>query len=143
MQIFLRILKETGIAIVFLIIITAVVWLLFQKHVPFLGEKIPDPIEYAEINKADFDIEGGIESETNPTLIYEATTANLQQYQDDRLVSTGTINPFTMSNSTGSDVPSERVTISNSANGNQNTDTVDNTTFEDMDATDSGIKSLE
>lgn len=143
MQIFLRILKETGIAIVFLIIITAVVWLLFKGHVPFLGEKVPDPVDYAEINKADFDIEGDIESETNPTLIYEATTANLQQYQDDRLVSTGTINPFTMSDSTGSDVPSERVTISNSANGNGNTETVDNSAFENTEATDSGVKSLE
>ncbi|MBO5142595.1 MAG: hypothetical protein J6C46_06300 [Clostridia bacterium] len=113
MQIFLRILKETGIAIIVLALVALVVWLLFQKQIPFLGKSIPNAIEYAEINKADFDIEGDIESETNPTQTYEPTNAQLNGYEEGRYVSTGLPNPFS-SNNAEPDVPTERVTITNS-----------------------------
>ena len=117
MEIFLRILKEIGIAMVALILVSLLVWLLFKNHVPFLGQDIPDPIDYVQINKSDFDIKGDIESETNPTLIYEATDGQLDGLESGRYVSTGGPNPFT-SNSSESDVPSEMVTITNTANGN-------------------------
>lgn len=137
MQIFLRILKETGIAIIVMGLVVLAIWLLFNKQMPFLGQPIPDAVEYAEINKADFDIEGDIESETNPTQTYEATNAQLNGMQNDRYISTGLINPFS-SNSAEPDVPSERVTISNTANGG-NTDTEGT----ESEETDSGVKSLE
>lgn len=112
MQVFLRILKETGIAIVVLILVSLVVWLLFKDKLPFLGQDIPKPIEYAGIKKSDFDIEGNIESETNPTQTYEATNEQLNGYNTDRIISTGLPNPFN-SNNTEADVPTERVTITN------------------------------
>lgn len=115
MQIFLRILKETGIAILVLVLVGAAIWFLFQKQLPFLGQEIPEPIEYAEINKADFDIKGDIEDETNPTQTYEATTNHLDGYEANRYVSTGLPNPFS-SNNAEPDVPTERVTIENGAN---------------------------
>lgn len=115
MQIFLRILKETGIAIVALALVTLIVWLLFNEQLPFLGRTIPNPIDYAEINREDFDITGDIEDETNPTQTYEPTNEQLNGYITDRYISTGAPNPFT-SNNAEPDVPSERVTIENSAN---------------------------
>lgn len=116
MQIFLRILKETAIAIVALILVALLVWVLFHEHMPFLGNKIPDPIDYVEINENDFKIEGFIEDETNPTQTYEVTPEQSRGFEDGRYTSTGAINPFN-SNDGESDVPEERVTIVNSANG--------------------------
>ena len=138
MQIFLRILKETGIAIVALCLVALVVWLLFQNQLPFLGKTIPDPIEYAGINNSDFDIEGDIEDETNPTETHTVTQEQSQGFEADRYVSTGVINPFSTSTAE-SDVPSERVTIVNSANG-EVTEVVSGDTVTE---TDSGVKSFE
>jgi len=126
MEIFLRVLKEIGIAIVALILVSLVVWLLFKNHVPFLGQDIPDPIDYVQINKSDYDIKGDIESETNPTLTYEATDGQLDGLESGRYVSTGGPNPFT-SDSSESDVPSEMVTITNTANGNAGDDSAEST----------------
>ena len=137
MQIFLRILKETGIAIIVMALVVLAIWLLFNKQMPFLGQPIPGPVEYAEIDVKEFSIEGDIESETNPTQTYEATNAQLNGMQNDRYISTGLINPFS-SNNSEPDVPSERVTISNQANGG-NTDTEGT----ESETTDSGVKSLE
>jgi len=137
MQIFLRILKETAIAIVVLALVSFLVWVLFQEQLPFLGKSIPDPIDYAEINNSDFDIEGDIESETNPTQTYEVTQEQSKGFEVDKYVSTGAINPFT-SQSSESDVPSERVTITNTANGGSNVSGDAGVTNGD-----SGIKSLE
>lgn len=143
MEIFLRILKEIGIAIVALILVSLVVWLLFKNHVPFLGQDIPDPIDYVQINKSDFDIKGDIESETNPTLTYEATDGQLEGLESGRYVSTGGPNPFT-ADSSESDVPSEMVTITNTANGNTE-DSAEFTTTAGNGASDSSSseKSLE
>lgn len=134
MQIFLRILKETGIAIIVLFLVAFLVWFLFQNQLPFLGKTIPDPVQYAGINKSDFDIEGDIEDETNPTETHIVTQEQSQGFESERYVSTGVINPFS-TEPAESDVPSERVTIVNSANGAGSGDAVSNT--------DSGIKSLE
>ena len=57
--------------------------------------------------------------------------------QNDRYISTGLINPFS-AGSAEPDVPSERVTISNTANGG-NAETAGTESAE----TDSGVKSLE
>ena len=140
MEIFLRILKEIGIAIVALILVSLLVWLLFKNHVPFLGQDIPDPIDYVQINKSDFDIKGDIESETNPTLTYEATDGQLDGLESGRYVSTGGPNPFT-SDSSESDVPSEMVTITNTANGN--TESADKTAGNGTSDSSSSEKSLE
>ena len=110
MEIFMRILKETGIAIIVLALVTFIIWVMFNDQMPFLGQAIPNPIEYAEVNPSDFDIKGDIESETNPTLTWEVTQGQSQGFEEDRYVSTGGINPFN-SNRAESDVPSERVTI--------------------------------
>lgn len=143
MDVFLRILKEIGIAIGALVLVSLVVWLLFRNHLPFLGQAVPAPIEYTEINKSDFDIEGNIEAETNPTQTYEATDKQLDGLESGRYVSTGGPNPFT-SNNGESDVPSEMVTITNSANGTTN-NTVDDSasTKTETSNSSSAEKSLE
>lgn len=137
MQVFLRILKETGIAIIVLVLVSLVVWLLFKEQLPFLGQDIPEPIEYAEVNKSDFDIEGNIEDESNPTQTYEATNEQLNGYNTDRIISTGLPNPFN-SNNTEADVPTERVTITNPT-----ILTSGDIIADESATTDSGYKSLE
>lgn len=123
MEIFLRILKETGIAIIVLSLVAFLVWFLFQNQLPFLGKSIPEPVQYAGINNSDFDIEGDIEDETNPTKTHTVTQQQSQGFENDRYVSTGVINPFS-TQTAESDVPSERVTIVNSADGKQSGDSV-------------------
>ena len=113
MQVFLRILKETGIAIIALMLVGLAVWILFKDKLPFLGQEVPNAVEYAGISRNEFDIEGDIEDETNPTQTYEATNEQLNGYNTDRIISTGLPNPFD-SNNAEADVPTERVTISNS-----------------------------
>lgn len=147
MQIFLRILKETAIAIVALALVAFLVWVLFQEQLPFLGKSVPDPINYAEINPSDFNIEGSIEDEINPTQTYEVTQEQSKGFEVDKYISTGAINPFT-SQSVEPDVPTERVTIENSANaGNSNktnnTDNVVNGSDNSVETDDTGTKSLE
>lgn len=135
MQIFLRILKETGIAIVVLGLVTLVIWLLFNNQLPFLGQAIPEPVEYVEIDRADYDIEGSIEDETNPTQVFEPTNEQLKGFLTEMYISTGAPNPFT-SEQAEPDVPSERVTITNTANGGSSSN-------DESVETDSGTKSLE
>ena len=115
MQIFLRILKEIGIAIVILGLLLLLGFFLFRDHMPFLNSDIPNPIDYKGINYADFDIVGDLEDQTDPTKRYEATTGNLRTLEQDRKVHTGAPNPFVASTAE-SDIPSERVSIDNSAN---------------------------
>ena len=139
MQIFLRILKETGIAIIVLMLVALVMWLLFNKHLPFLGQDIPDAIEYVEIKESDFSTVGiGIENEQNPTQVFEATNEQLNGLITDRYISTGLPNPFN-SSSSEPDVPSERVTITNptviAPSGTEGTS--------ESESSDSGVKSLE
>ena len=115
MQVFLRILKEIGIAIVILGLLLLIGFFLFRNHMPFLNSDIPNPVEYNGINKSDFDIEGDLEEQKDPTKRYEATTGSLRTLEEERKVHTGAPNPFVSSNSE-SDIPSERVSIENSAN---------------------------
>lgn len=150
MQIFLRILKETGIAIIILMLVALVMWLLFNKHLPFLGQDIPDAIDYAEISESDFSTQGKIEDETNPTQTYEVTNEQLNGYVEDRYVSTGLPNPFN-GNNAEPDVPSERVTISNPTvigpDGTIPTQEAESSSGvaseEKTESEDSGVKSLE
>jgi hypothetical protein len=117
MQMFLRILKEIGIAIVILGLLLLVGFFLFRSSVPFLSSDIPNAVEYKGINYAEYDIEGDLEDQTDPTKRYEATNNNLRGLENERKVQTGAANPFTTSTPEGeSDLPTEKVSIENSAN---------------------------
>lgn len=118
MQIFLRILKEIGIAIVILIVLTFAGFMLFRSQLPFLDSAIPEPVKYAGINAQDYAVVGNLEDSTDPTKTYEATNTNLRGLESDRKILTGASNPFVIAPSvkTDSDVPTEKVTIKNSAN---------------------------
>jgi len=115
MQVFLRILKEIGIAIVILGLLLLVGFFLFRSHMPFLSSDIPNPVDYKGVNYTDYDIEGDLENQKDPTKRYEATTGSLRTLETERKVHTGAPNPFVSSNAE-SDIPSERVSIENSAN---------------------------
>ena len=78
MQIILRILKEVGIAIVLLGLLLLIGYFLFKNQVPFLNSDIPNAVEYKGIDYAEYNIEGDLENQKDPTKRYETTTNNLR-----------------------------------------------------------------
>jgi len=119
MQIILRILKETGIAILLLGVLVLVGFFLFRKQVPFLSSDIPNAVTYAGITASDYDIKGDLEDETDPTKTYTASNTSLRNVEKEYRILTGSANPFSSSSTTSDntfDLPTEIVTIENEAN---------------------------
>ena len=56
-----------------------------------------------------------MENQKDPTKTYEATNGSLRSLEQDRRIHTGAPNPF-VSSSAEPDIPTERVSIENSAN---------------------------
>jgi hypothetical protein len=134
MQIFLRILKEIGIAILLLGILFAVGMLLFKNQIPFLSSDIPNPVSYDGINMADYDIKGDLEDETDPTRTYTASNNSLRNMEREYLIMTGSANPFTSQGKAEQDIPSEYVTIENKANSNYTETTTETNETENVTA---------
>lgn len=107
MQIFMRILKELGIALLFLLLILGVLAFAFYDKVPF-GTKVPEPIDYANINKEDYSVRGNLEDQANATQTYETSSSQLESYLTEKIVSPGRFDPFNQIQSV-SDIPSETV----------------------------------
>ena len=107
MQIFMRILKELGIALLFLLLILGVLAFAFYDKVPF-GTKVPEPIDYANINRDDYNVRGNVENQANATQTYETSTSQLEEYLTEKIVSPGRFDPFNPIESV-SDVPTEIV----------------------------------
>ena len=107
MQIFMRILKELGIALLFLLLILGVLAFAFYDKVPF-GTKVPEPIDYANINRDDYNVRGNVEDQANATQTYETSTSQLEEYLTEKIVSPGRFDPFNPIESV-SDVPTEIV----------------------------------
>ena len=120
MQIILRILKETGIAILLLGVLVLVGFFLFRKQVPFLSSDIPNAVKYAGITASDYDIKGDLEDETDPTKTYTASNSSLRNIEREYRILTGSANPFSASTSIDTtnayDLPTEIVSIENEAN---------------------------
>ncbi len=117
MQIFLRILKEVGIAIVLLGLLLVIGVFLFKDQLPFLYFDIPNAVEYKGIDKTDFDIQGDLENQKDPDKVYRTTNTNLRGLEGERKVLTGVSNPFVSEiEEQDSDLPTEKVTIENEAN---------------------------
>lgn len=119
MQIFMRILKELGIALLFLLLILAVLAFAFYDKVPF-GKQIPESIKYTNINKDDYKPKGDVEDKANATQTYETSTSQLESYLTEKIVSPGRFDPFNPINSV-SDVPTEK--INGSVNNNVSSQT--------------------
>lgn len=108
MQIFKRILKELLIALLFLLLILGILAIAFYDKVPF-GTKVPGPIEYANINKNDYNVRGNVEEQANATQTYETSSTQLESYLTEKIVSPGRFDPFNQIDSV-SDVPTETIT---------------------------------
>ena len=89
--------------------------MLFRSQIPFLSSDIPAPVKYAGISMADYEIVGSYEDEKDDTKAYQSTNTNLRGLESERKIQTGAPNPFVSANAE-SDIPSERVSIENSAN---------------------------
>lgn len=109
MQVFKRILKELGIAILFLLLILGVLAFAFYDKVPFSRE-VPDSIDYTNIEKSKYDVRGDVEEQKNATQTYQTSVGQLESYLTEKIVSPGRFEPFAPVNSV-SDIPNERVGV--------------------------------
>lgn len=108
MQIFLRILKELGIAIIFILLIVAILAFAFRDKVPF-GTEVPEAVKYTAIDREAYTaVSTGIEEQKNPDQIYQTSAKQLEQYLTEKIVSPGRIEPFDTIESV-SDIPEELV----------------------------------
>lgn len=130
MQIFLRILKELGIALIFILLIVAILAFAFRDKVPF-GTDVPEAVNYTVVNREDFKVgDTGVEDKKNPDQVYQTSAKQLEEYITEKIVSPGRIAPFDSIESVP-DVPSETVstktnvsdeTLSNTADGQASTE---------------------
>lgn len=108
MQIFLRILKELGIAIIFILLIVAILAFAFKDKVPF-GTEVPEAVKYTVVDRDDFKVgDAGVEDKKNPDQVYQTSAKQLEEYITEKIVSPGRIAPFDSIESVP-DVPSEIV----------------------------------
>lgn len=121
MQVFLRILKELGIAIIFILLIVAILAFAFRDKVPF-GTEVPEAVSYTAINQKDYVVaDSAVEEAKSPDQIYKTSVKQLEEYITEKIVSPGRIAPFGSIDG-AKDVPSEKVSdksaIQNSSSGN-------------------------
>ncbi len=111
-KILLRILKETGILALMLVILLAVTILTFRNQLPF-GKKVPEGQEYVSIDKNEYSVSStdrlaGINA---VTITHETNENQIVNAENDVRIETGKVTPFgNIENKT--DLPSERVGIS-------------------------------
>ena len=132
MPIFLRILKELGIAMLFLLLILGVIAFVFYDKVP-LGKVIPESVKYTKIDQAQYSVNGeGVEDKAAATQTYETSPSQLEEYLTEKIVNPGRFEPFSPVTSEP-DIPSERVgtVVTGEENGDSaKTDSTANTTDE-------------
>ena len=108
MPIFLKVLKELGIALLFLLLILGVIAFVFYVKVP-LGKVIPESVEYTKIDQSQFAVSGeGIEDKKAATQTFETSASQLEEYLTEKIVNPGRFEPFSPVTSEP-DIPSERV----------------------------------
>lgn len=115
MQIFLRILKEMGIAILILGLLFLFIFLLFGKQLPFLSQDIPNSLEYGGIDETVYRAVGSLEDETDPTKYYQSSNPQVRVYENEHRIETGLSNPFGKTTGLDTDMPQEKVSIENKA----------------------------
>lgn len=133
MQVFMKIMKELGIAVLFLLLILCVLAFTFYDKVPF-GKEIPEAVKYTKIEKSSYDVRGDLEDRAGDTQTFQTSASQLEQYLTDKYVSPGRFEPFNTITSV-SDIPNETVSISTAApvqkaqdNTSANTESGTNTT---------------
>ena len=142
MRLFMKIMKELGIALLFVLVILGVLAVAFHNRVPY-GKEVPESINYVNIEKSNFDVRGDVEDKANATLTYQTSAKQLESYLTEKIVSPGRFAPFDATNSV-SDVPSEVVTSDSTtvSGSTESTNTGSDTTKDDATEK-SGESSLE
>ena len=107
MDVFLRVLKEIGIALVLLLVVLAVVAFAFYDKVPF-GVVVPDSVSYTSIEQSDYVVSGNLENVTADTKVYNSTSSDLQLMETEKIVVPGSAHPF-QNVSSETDLPFEKV----------------------------------
>ncbi len=121
MEIFKKVLKEVGIALILILVIASVAVIAFYKQIPF-AKQIPESINYTSIDKSEYEVRGDVEDTRNDTETYMSSAKELRYYELVKLVLPGRIYPFGSINS-GTDLPSESVSgtsVSNSSQSSSN-----------------------
>lgn len=103
----LKVIKEIGIVVGFLIGIIALGGFAFWNKFPVAVE-IPEPEVYVKINKGDYSVAtGGIENAQNATVIYQSTSVDLERYDDELRYSTGRTEPLGKPEPAIADIPTD------------------------------------
>lgn len=121
------ILKEIGIAIAILIILSAVTVIAFKDQLPY-DEKVPKGEEYATVDRKAYSVSSTdrISEIDQITVTHETNQGQIISAENEIRIQTGKYTPFgTIDNIT--DLPSEKVGVTVSTQkGNGNADTSDN-----------------
>ena len=107
MEIFKKVLKEIGIAILLCLIVAGISAILFYDKIPF-AKQIPESINYTNIDKNDYNVRGDVEDIANATETFVSKSSELRYYELIKYVLPGRHRPFGSINS-GTDIPSEYV----------------------------------
>lgn len=103
----LKILKEVGIGIVLFATVSIALVIFLRSKVP-IDVKIPEPAVCNTIDKEEFLVANdGIENAQSATVIYQSTTGDLEIYGSELRYISGTTEPFSTSQSTTSDIPTD------------------------------------
>jgi hypothetical protein len=105
----IKLLKEIGISLLLLVVLSAVIILAFYDKIPFRKE-IPDTISYKNIDLSQYGVRGDVENETAATKRYEASNSEFEVFEIESRYLPGKINPFSEITAT-TDLPTEVVGV--------------------------------
>lgn len=103
----LKVLKEVGIGIGLFVIVALALVIFLRSKVP-IDVKIPEASVCNTIDKNEFLVANdGIENAQSATVIYQSTTGDLETYGSELRYISGTTEPFSASQSSTSDIPTD------------------------------------
>lgn len=109
MKSLLTIMKEIGISVIIIIIVSAAAIFAFRDKLP-LKLDIPKAQEYDSIDYDNYKVVGDIQDAIKITIPYEATPSELEMYQTELRYIPGSVNPF-VAEEVDTNLPSETVSV--------------------------------
>jgi hypothetical protein len=125
----IKLLKEIGISLLLLVVLSAVIILAFYDKIPFRKE-IPEPITYKNIDLSQYGVRGDVENETAATKRYESNNSEFELFETELRYLPGKINPFSEITAT-TDLPTEVVGVQ--PNPSEDVNSGENVTEENSD----------
>lgn len=111
-NVFLTIIREIGILLIILVILSAVMVLAFKDQLPY-DDIVPSGEQYTQVNKNSYTVTSTdrISEIDAVTVVHEANQSQIISAENDVRITTGKYTPFGTIDST-TDLPSEKVGVS-------------------------------